>query len=174
MYNFLALPLIKIKTLFFILAFTALSVITPIVFHFFGGINAGRLFLPIQFFVFAAALLLGWREGLAVGILTPLVSYFVSGMPTLPVLPLIVIELAAYGLICGLLQEKLKNIWLSLFGAVILGRMVLWLAILALPTSFTGQYVIGAVEAGWIGILLQIIFVPLFVKFSQKFLNERI
>lgn len=166
MINSLSFNLTKARTIFFVFAFTALSVITPIIFHFFGGANAGRTFLPIQFFVFAAALTLGWQEGLAVGILTPLVSYFVSGMPALAMLPIILAELMIYGLAAGYLQEKFKNIWISLFGAIVFGRLIL--------AIFAGQYVWGAVQAGWMGILVQITLVPLFVKISQKLLNERI
>lgn len=174
MNNLQVLSMSKTKTAFFIFVFTALSVLTPMTAHYFGGPTAGRIFLPMQFFVLAAGLLLGWRAGLAVGILTPLISYSVSGMPLLPVLPFVVIELASYGFFAGLLREPLElNIWLSLIGAMMAGRVFLWLGILLWPTKLiASQYVIGAVSAGWPGILLQLALVPLAVKIIGEFLQD--
>lgn len=141
--------------------------------HYFGGPLAGKMFLPMHFFVLGAGLLLGWRAGLVVGLLTPLVSFSVSGMPIIAVLPFIAIELAAYGFFAGLLQERFKNIWVSLVGAMVLGRIFLWLGVALLPTKLAAtSYVAGAVSAGWRGIVLQILLVPIAVIFIQKFLRD--
>jgi niacin transporter len=173
MNNLQVLPLTKTKTLFFAVVFTALSVATPMAAHYFGGSLAGRLFLPMHFFVLIGALLLGWRAGLVIGILTPLISYSVSGMPLATVLPFIIIEVAAYGLFAGLLQERFKNIWVSLAGAMVLGRLFLWLGIALLPTKLiASQYLIGVLQAGWRGIVMQILLVPIAVIFIQKFLRD--
>jgi hypothetical protein len=173
MNNLQILHLTKIKTIFFVFAFTAMSVATPMVAHYFGGPTVGRMFLPMHFFVMAGALLLGWRAGMVIGILTPLISYSITGMPFLPVLPFLIIEVAAYGLFAGLLQEKTKNIFISLIGAMVLGRLFLWLGIFILPTKLVAsQYLIGAVQGGWRGIVLQILLVPVAVVFAQKFLKD--
>ncbi|KKT24908.1 MAG: hypothetical protein UW11_C0038G0009 [Parcubacteria group bacterium GW2011_GWA2_43_9b] len=173
MNNLQVLHLTKIKTAIFVFAFTTLAILTPMIFHYFGGQAAGRLFLPMHFFVLAGGLLLGWRAGLAVGILTPLISYSFTGMPPVMVLPFVVIEVAAYGFLAGLLQEKFKNIWLSLAGAMILGRMILWLSIMVLPTKLSASpYVLGALQSGWQGIALQILLVPVVVIAVQKFLGN--
>lgn len=174
MNNLQVLQPAKIKTVAFVIIFTVLSVLAPMAAHYFGGPMAGRIFLPMHFFVLTAGLLLGWRAGLAVGILTPLTSFVVSGMPLLAVLPFVVIEVAAYGLFAGLLRQSLKlNIWVSLPGALIAGRVFLWLGILLLPTKFiASQYVIGAIVAGWPGILLQIALVPPAVKFVAGILRD--
>jgi len=163
----------KIKTLFFALAFTVLSVATPMAAHYFGGAAAGRLFLPMHFFVLGAGLLLGWRAGLAVGILTPLISFSLTGMPLAAVLPFIAIELASYGFFAGLLQERIKNIFISLLGAMILGRMFLWLGMVILPTKIVAnQYLVGVLQSGWRGIVLQIILVPMTVMVISRFLEN--
>ncbi len=175
MNNLPVLPLVKTKTFFFVSVFTTLSVLTPMVAHYFGGVAAGRLFLPMHFFVLAAGLLLGWRAGLAVGILTSLLSYYLTSMPLVAILPFIVIETASYGFFAGWLNEKVKNIWVSLPGALVLGRIFLALAIVLLPTKLiASQYVLDAIGAGWRGILLQIILVPVAVMMLGKFLqNEK-
>ncbi|HRY52576.1 MAG TPA: ECF transporter S component [Candidatus Portnoybacteria bacterium] len=173
MTNLQVLQLTKTKTLFFAAVFTALSVATPMAAHYFGGPLAGRLFLPMHFFVLSAGLLLGWRAGLAVGVLTPLIAYSVSVMPLAAVLPFIIIEVAAYGFFAGLLQERFKNIWVSLVGAMVLGRLFLWLGIAILPTKLiASQYLVGTLQAGWRGIALQILLVPIAVIFIQKFLRD--
>jgi len=173
MTNLQILKLTKIKTAVFVFTFTALSAATPMIAHFFGGAAAGRLFLPMHFFVLGAGLLLGWRAGLAVGILTPLISFSLTGMPLAAVLPFITIELAAYGFFAGLLQERLKNIFISLLGAMILGRVFLWLGIVILPTKLiANQYLIGILQAGWRGIALQILLVPVAVMVIRKFLEN--
>lgn len=173
MMNLYILRLTKVKTLSFVAAFTVLSVITPMLAHYFGGPAAGRIFLPMQFFVLAAGLLLGWRAGLVVGILTPLISYSASGMPLLPVLPFVTMEVAAYGFFSGLLHEKVKNIWVALIGTMIIGRVFLWLGIALLPTKLIATtYVTGVLQAGWPGILLQLALVPLAVKIIGEFLQD--
>src|SRR3989338_9184754 len=162
MNNLQVLHLTKIKTAVFIFAFTALSVLTPMLAHYFGGVAAGRLFLPMHFFVLAGALLLGWQAGLAIGVLTPLISYSLTGMPPAMILPFIVIEVAAYGFLAGIFQQKFKNIWLSFAGALILGRAILFVVLILLPTKLPAlPYVLGAIKDGWRGVLLQIILVPI-------------
>ena len=173
MVNLRVQSLSKIKTLFFASIFTALSVLTPLAAHYFGGVAAGRLFLPMHFFVLAAGLVLGWRGGLAVGILTPLISYSASGMPVVAVLPFVLLELAAYGFFAGLLQERIKNVWAALAGALILGRVILFLGIAVLPTKLVAsQYVVSAMLNGWRGVALQVLLVPVAVVFVRRFLRD--
>ncbi|MFC1977653.1 ECF transporter S component [Chloroflexota bacterium] len=120
-----------IRTYIFTAVFTLLSVAVPWAFHQFH--LAGPTFLPMHIFILAAGLLFGWRVGLMVGFLTPLASYAISGMPLLPLLPQIVVELSAYGLAAGVLRERfnLRVMW-SLLGAMIAGRLALFLAVLAI------------------------------------------
>jgi hypothetical protein len=168
------LKLTKIKEISFVAAFTALAVLTPWITHEIGGIATGKMFLPMHIFILVAGLLLGWKQGLAVGILTPLISYSLSGMPLLMLLPFITIEVAAYGLFAGIFREKLKlNIWFSLLGAMIIGRVILFSSILLLPTKLQAMsYISGAVIAGWIGIVIQLIAVPVIVKALYNYLQD--
>ena len=121
----------EIRSYIFIAVFTLLSVAVPWAFHQFH--LAAPTFLPMHIFIFVAGLLFGWRAGLSVGFLTPLASYAVSGMPLLPLLPQIVVELSAYGLVAGILRERfnLRVLW-SLLGAMIAGRLALLLVVLVI------------------------------------------
>lgn len=161
----------EIRSYIFIGAFTLLSVAVPWAFHQFH--LAGPTFLPMHIFIFAAGLLFGWRVGLIVGFLTPLASYAVSGMPGLPVLPQIVVELSAYGLIAGMLRERfnLRVIW-SLLGAMIAGRLALFLAVLVIslivgkvysplgPEASPFVAVWAVIKQGGPGIALQLALIP--------------
>ena len=164
--------------------FVALAVLMPWVFHQFH--LAGPTFLPMHIFVLIAGLLFGWRAGLIVGLLTPLTSYAISGMPVLRILPQIVIELSAYGFIAGILREKynLRTIW-SLLGAMTGGRIVLLLAILVIYLIAGESYSPRGVEAspfaafwsvvkqGWPGIVSQLISIPIIVWLVGKLAAER-
>ena len=111
--------------------FASLAVATPWIFHQFH--LAGPTFLPMHFFVLIAGLLLGWRAGLTVGLLTPIISFATSGMPAIMILPQVIIELLFYGLAAGILRQKfnLRVIW-SLIGAMIGG----WIG--GMPGAFIG------------------------------------
>ncbi len=159
--------------------FVSLSVLAPWAFHQFH--LAGATFLPMHIFVLAAGLLFGWRAGLIVGSLTPLASYVVSGMPTLAVLPQIVVELTAYGLAAGLLREKfnLRMIW-SLLGAMVAGRLVLFLAVLVVYVAAGEVYsplgleaspslaVWSVIKQGWPGIVIQLTSIPIIIWLAGR------
>jgi len=160
-------------------AFVSLAVLVPWVFHQFH--LAGPTFLPMHIFVLTAGLLFGWRAGLAVGLLTPLASYAVSGMPVLTILPQVLIELSAYGLIAGILREKynLGAIW-SLLGAMIGGRLALLLALLMIylvagetysPLRLeTSPFVAfsSVIKQGWPGVVIQLVSIPALIWLAGK------
>jgi len=160
--------------------FVTLAVSVPWIFHQFH--LAGATFLPMHIFVLIAGLLFGWRAGLITGLLTPLVSHFISGMPVLNVLPQILIELSAYGLIAGILRQKynLRPIW-ALLGAIIGGRLALLLAILVIYLIAGQSYsplgletnpfasFWSVINQGWPGIVIQLISIPVIVWLVGKF-----
>ena len=173
-----------IRSYVFTVAFVSLAVLVPWVFHQFH--LAGPTFLPMHIFVLMAGLLFGWRAGVIVGLLTPLTSYAVSGMPVLSILPQIAIELSAYGLIAGVLREQynLRVIW-SLLGAMIGGRLALLLTLLAiyliagetysplgLETSPFAAFW-SVIKQGWPGIAIQLVSIPAMVWLAGKFAAKR-
>ena len=159
--------------------FVALNVAVPWVFHQFH--LSGPAFLPMHIFVFVAGLLFGWRVGLMVGLLTPLASYTVSGLPALPVLPQIVIELSAYGLAAGVLREKLNLavVW-SLLGAMAAGRVALLLGVMVIYLIAGKVYsplglevspsfaVWSVIKQGMPGIAIQLALIPGVVWLVEK------
>ena len=140
----------------------------------------------MQYFVLVAGLVFGWRAGLLVGLLTPLTSYAISGMPVLRVLPQVVVELSAYGAIAGLLREKLnlRAMW-SLLGAMVGGRLALLLAIGVTALVAGESYsaigvesnllfaVWSVVKQGWLGIIIQLASIPVVVLLAEKLVASR-
>ena len=162
----------------FVTLFVALDVAIPWFCHWIHPL-AGPVFLPMFFFVLLAGLLFGWRAGLLVGTLTPLISYGISGMPALPLLPRIFAEAAFFGLVAGLLRERFNmNVFGSLVGAMIAGRFAGGLAVFIVYWSAASSLgsIWEAAKLGWPGIVIQLALLPLisaelerlFAKTGQK------
>ena len=158
----------EIRYYIFSLAFAGLSVLTPAIFHQFN--LAGAKFLPMHIFVLLAGLLFGWRAGLLVGTLSPLISYGLTQMPALNILPEIIMELGTYGLVTGLLREKKLNIWISLLSAMVLGRLARLLFVLI---SESETNLLNYLQMGWPGVVLQLALIPLAVYLLQKFFFKK-
>ena len=159
--------------------FIALDVLVPRLFHMFQ--LAGATYLPMHIFVLLAGLLFGWRAGLIVGLFTPVASFAVSGMPVARILPQITVELATYGVVAGLLREKLnlRTVW-SLLGAMVAGRIAL-LAMVFIISIITGTIFspLGAASVPWLavrdavkqglpGIIIQLALLPAIVLIVEK------
>jgi hypothetical protein len=167
----LSLRFTDVRTYLFIAAFVVLSVLVPWIFHQFH--LAGATYLPMHFFIFVAALAGGWQTGAIVGLLTPFASYAVSGMPALTVLPQIAVEVTAYGLVAGLLRQKLNlNVVWSLLGAMVAGRVALLIAVFLVqaitgnvysplgPSATPLDAVGNTIAQSWPGMLAQVVLIP--------------
>lgn len=159
--------------------FIALGVLIPQLFH---SIGMGSVFLPMHIPVLLAGFLVGPITGLYVGILTPILSHLLTGMPPvapIPMLPIMVFELLTYGFIAGILYNKLRvNIFVSLFGAMLAGRIMYGFVVYIILIFFNVKMqnpliaVIMAIKTGIIGILIQITVVPIIVKLLEgEFIN---
>ncbi|MDR7869683.1 MAG: ECF transporter S component [Tissierellaceae bacterium] len=154
--------------------FVAFGVLLPIIFHQFN--MGGPGFLPMHIPVLIAGLFLGAMPGLLVGLITPILSSLLTGMPPVfPMLPIMIFELGAYGLISGLFSDKLKsNDYISLIVAMISGRLVAGVVVFVLGTFFGFKgagpvlFVKGAIVTGLPGIIIQLVFVPPVAKLLRK------
>lgn len=165
----------KVKNVVYGAIYLALGVVLPLVFH---AIGLGAVFLPMHIPVILAGFHMGPLMGLVCGFFSPLLSHVLTGMPPVlpPTLPVMMVELPLYGFLGGLFYRKYKlNLWVSLIGAMLLGRigMGLWIFILAKLFNIYLHpliYLQGAVLTGIPGILLQLILIPPSVKilFRQR------
>ncbi|SHH49547.1 ECF transporter S component [Tepidibacter thalassicus] len=157
--------------------FVALGVIIPMLFHMVK--LGGPIFLPMHIPVLLAGLLLGGEYGLIVGFLTPIISSVLTGMPPMmPVLPIMTVELAVYGLISGLLFNKFNfNVIISLIISMICGRIGAFIVVYIMANMFgfaklnPVMWLKGGIITGIPGIAIQIIFIPLLVNLINKSLK---
>lgn len=144
--------------------FLALAVSLPIVFHQFH--MGGRVFLPMHIPVILAGCVAGPVSGAVVGIISPGLSFVLTGMMPGYAVPLMSIELTLYGLIAGLAYHHLRlNIYLALLITLIVGRLgfALGLVMLGLfinlPYGVTTYFTVVLVT-GLPGIGLQVLLIP--------------
>jgi len=145
----------------------AVGLLLPLLFHSLFGPSGGRMLLPMHYSVLVGGLLLGPVAGAFLGITTPLLSAVMTGMPAAPVLPPMVIELAAYGLVAGLARRQLRDsvLW-SLLLAMVTGRVALGLAVALIGPAIgldarPVAYVLASITAGLPGIAAQLVLIPL-------------
>ena len=169
----------KTKKITFSALFIALALILPQLFHIIGGPTAGAIFLPMHIPVILAGMLISWKHGGLIGVISPLLGFFILGMPQIPMLYLMIVELAVYGIIVGLLYKKFNlNIYLSLIISLIIGRLAKsGVILLALNIfGFTFPAPLGTIPlliTGIPGIFIQLAVIPpLVILFERKYKIE--
>lgn len=98
--------------------FIAMGILFPILFH---SIGLGPMFLPMFWPVVISAFFLPIPYIVAVGILTPLLSSFMTGMPPPPILYKMIFELGILSVVLGYLYKSTRYgvFWLILLGLII-------------------------------------------------------
>jgi len=156
--------------------FLALGIVMPFIT---GQIpEVGSMLLPMHLPVLICGFVCGWKYGLLVGFVVPLLRSVMFGMPPLmPTGACMAFELGAYGACTGLLYSKLpKNmvsVYVSLIGAMIVGRVV-WGAVSiavygVMGNAFSAQmFLAGAVLNAVPGIVLQIVLIPIIIMALKR------
>ena len=164
---------ITVKTLTSV-GLIALAVILPQIVHLALGQPGGVQLLPMYLPVLIGGCLLGWRWGIGVGALSPVVSFaitslFGEAMPALPRLPFMVAELAVFAVVSGLFSKKIYENGLWAFPAVILAQLsgrAVFLGLVAIFQSvapFTVEMIWSQILTGWVGLAIQAVLVPLLI-----------
>ena len=138
----------------------------------------GNMISPMHFPVLLCGFICGAPYGALVGVILPPVRFLLFQMPPLyPVGLAMAFEMAAYGLVSGLVysrvQHNIKGIYLSLVPAMVIGRIVWGIAQVILMGlsggSFTFQaFIAGALINAVPAIVLQLILIPLIIAALQK------
>lgn len=153
----------------------ALCVVLPQAFH--AVLGAGQIYLPMHIPVLLCGLICGWQYGLLCGLAGPALSSLFTGMPPVGFLPSMMIELAIYGLMTGILMDLIRtgrtivDLYLSLIGAMLVGRIVS--GILRATIFSGGSYSIAAWTTSYFvtgapGILIQLAIIPALVLALMK------
>ncbi len=159
------------------LVITALGLALALVLPFLTGQipRFGSMLLPMHIPVLLIGFICGWPYGLVLGLISaPLRSLIFTMPPMYPVALAMAFEMAAYGVIAGLLYKKLPkktiNIYITLIVSMIGGRIVWEIASYALAgNSFTlDLFLAGAFINAVPGIILQIVLIPVLVLALKK------
>ncbi len=93
----------KVRRLVIAGMLVALGVLIPQIFHAVPGF--GKIYLPMHIPVILCGMICGPWYGIAAGIITPLLSSLIFGMPVMyPMCVTMMLELATYGVVSGLLS----------------------------------------------------------------------
>lgn len=160
----------------------AASVALPQALHLLGrmsglGTALGEVFLPMHLPVILVGLLAGRYAGFAAGVFAPLLSYLITGMPLIGMLPFMMIELGVYGLIAGCLSDVRINTIAKVLIVQVAGRAVRAVAILAAVnlfgyTKIKSSVIINSIKVGIFGIIMQLIIIPLVVFWVETKIKE--
>ena len=156
----------------------AAGLILPMIFHMFS--MTGPVFLPMHIPVLIGGLLLPPSLAIPLGIITPLLSSTLTGMPVaFPMAPIMAVELGVYGLSASIATRKLKlNSVLALIIAMVDGRIAAGLAVAVLVKLFGVNmnpimFVKGAIVTGLPGLIIQLIFIPALIYGLKSFTNRQ-
>ena len=158
-----------IQTLVIAAMMLALGYVLP---FFTGNIpQIGGMLCPMHLPVLLCGLLCGWKYGLAVGFVLPLMRALLIGAPPLfPAGTAMAFELAAYGFLAGFLYARSRwqcvaALYRCLIAAMLGGRLV-WAVVRVILSGVSGQaftwemFLSGAFLSAIPGIVLQLVFIP--------------
>ncbi|MEW8973042.1 MAG: ECF transporter S component [Tissierellaceae bacterium] len=144
----------------------ALGLIIPSIFHSTG--ISGKIFLPMHIPVLLGGFLLPPLFAMIVGIVTPIFSGLITGMPELfPMGVIMLFELGIYGLVASILYRKFRiPVIISLIVSMIIGRIVAGIVVFLLIVSSTVDmdpiiFVKSGIITGLPGIIIQLILIPI-------------
>ena len=140
--------------------------------------EVGSMLSPMHIPVLLAGFLCGPWWALAVGAVAPALRFALFGMPPLfPTGLAMCFELATYGLVSGLLYQRLPkktaNIYVSLIAAMVVGRIVWGVAMVILMglsgSAFTwAAFAAGAFLNAVPGIVIHILLIPVIVMALRR------
>ncbi len=164
----------NVKKLVFAAVCAALCLVLPMAFH--AIPNAGQVILPMHIPVLLCGLVCGWPYGGVCGLIGPLLSSVLTGMPPAAMLPSMMVECAAYGFTSGILMKyvrtgkPVRDLYISLISAMVVGRIVAGFAKawIFTPGISPFAWVTTSLISGIPGIVIQLVLMPLVVTALTK------
>lgn len=166
------------KKIVFAAIMVAVGILLPLLFHTIP--NAGAVFAPMHLPVLVAGFICGPLYGILVGLICPLMSFLIRGMPDAAHLPNMMVELFFYGGCAGLFFRLIKtkflvlDIYLSLIISLLVGRIMggfvaymLFLGGRRDAYSWTIFFTTYFVTC-WPALIIQLVVVPTVVEVARK------
>lgn len=156
----------------------ATGILLPMIFHMFG--MTGPIALPMHIPVLIGGFLLSPALALSLGIITPVISGLLTGMPVMfPMSIIMAFELGTYGLVASLATRKLRLSPLpALIISMIFGRIAAAISVALLVQLFGVKmnpiiYIKGAIITGIPGIIIQIIIIPSLIYAINAYMKNK-
>ena len=127
--KFYSLNYTNANTYLFALLFIAGNMVLPQLCHLVHW--GGPAMLPIYFFTLIGAYKYGFKVGMLTAVLSPLVNSFLFGMPSVAVLPAILVKSVLLAVAAGYMAERFRKITIpALLGVVmtyqVVGTLIEW------------------------------------------------
>ncbi len=166
----------KMKKLCIAAICIALCYVLPLALH---SVGLGSILSPMHIPVLLCGLVCGGGYGALCGLLGPILSSALSGMPPVLMLVRMIPELCAYGLAAGLAMKFVRtgkataDVYISLAVAMVLGRIVGGIATAVFYSVTSGVYSIALWATSYFveavpGIAAHLILVPVLVLTLMK------
>ena len=154
----------------------AMCYVLPIAFH---SVGLGGALSPMHIPVLLCGLICGGGAGFLCGLVGPVLSSLLSGMPPMLMLVRMIPELCVYGLVAGFAMKRLhtgsntKDVYISMIIAMIAGRIVGGIATAVFFAVTSGVYSVALWFASYFvesipGIVIHLVVVPVLVFSLQK------
>ena len=164
----------SVKNMTFAAVCIALCVVLPIAFH--SIPDAGSVFLPMHIPVLICGMICGWPYGFICGLMGPLLSSALTGMPPVAILPAMMVECGAYGMVSGIMLKLVhtKNtygdLYIALVVAMLAGRVLSGIAkaLIFMPGISMTAWIMASFVTALPGILIQLVFLPSVVQMLMK------
>ena len=132
--------------------------------HGMGNPKIGQMFLPMHFVALLAGLVDGPAIGFMAGLLMPVLSTLISGLPPYPMFLFMMAEIGLYGFFSGLLRKT--NVFFNLLISILIGRLAYAISYYALGSVLSIKMtpvlsLLLSFLVGLPGIAIQLIFIPL-------------
>ena len=152
----------------------ALCVVLPIAFH--SIPDAGSVFLPMHIPVLICGMICGWPYGFICGLMGPLLSSALTGMPPIAILPAMMLECGTYGMVSGIMLKLVHtkstygDLYIALVVAMLAGRVVSGIAkaLIFMPGMAFSAWIAASFVTALPGILIQLVFLPSVVLTLMK------
>ena len=174
--------IIKIsKEAAFILITIVSAVLLPQIFHGIGvllgiGGKLGQIFLPMYIPVLLIGFYRGSASGAVTGLLAPLVSFAITGMPAETLLPYITLELVATGALAGVFAKAKLPAFVRVLSVQVAAKIIRLVAFAASLYLTNGTVAASALFSGILisipGVVLQLGLVTYLTVKKEKKLGE--
>ncbi|MCX6724461.1 MAG: ECF transporter S component [Candidatus Staskawiczbacteria bacterium] len=162
----LDLGLTEYRTYILSLALVAGSIALPYALHHFYMV--GQIILPVYFFVLIGAYKFGWKVGIITAISSVFISFFLTGMPMLTILPFVIIKGVLLSLTASFFARmsgklSIVTIVLIVFSYQLIGSTIIHLFTHNLTLSMAD------VVLGYPGLFFEIIGGYILLKFISRY-----